>query len=94
MFGYCVHAEFRVHTPGQNFLHDAREPYPYFSNSIDLVLTSLPYANNYDYADATRLELSVLGIIQRWGDLQTLIRPGLVRSCSQMVSKEKKEAFI
>lgn len=61
--------------------------------SIDLVITSLPYANNFDYADATRLELSVLGEINSWGELQTKIRPGLVRSCSQMVSREKKDTF-
>ncbi len=47
-----------------------------------------------DYADATRLELSVLGEINSWGELQSKIRPGLVRSCSQMVSKEKKIHFV
>lgn len=73
--------------------HDAREEYAHLENSIDMVITSPPYANNYDYADATRLELSVLGEIQGWSDLQTLVRPGLVRSCSQMVSKEKKNTY-
>ncbi len=48
----------------------------------DLVLTSPPYANNYDYADATRLEMTFLGEVRRWGDLSEL-RDGLVRSCSQ-----------
>lgn len=69
---------------------DARKTSTIEKNSIDLIITSPPYANNYDYADATRLELSVLGEINCWGDLQSKIRPGLVRSCSQMVSKEKK----
>lgn len=64
-----------------------------FVDTIDLVITSPPYANNYDYADATRLELSVLGDIEGWGDLQDVIRPGLVRSCSQMVSKETSHTF-
>lgn len=72
---------------------DARERSPIERNSIDLVITSPPYANNYDYADATRLELSVLGEINSWGELQSKIRPGLVRSCTQMVSKEKKDTF-
>jgi DNA modification methylase len=75
------------------FRHDARETFAPLRDSIDLVVTSPPYANNYDYADATRLELSVLGEIQGWGDLQTLIRPGLIRSCSQMVSREKKDTY-
>jgi hypothetical protein len=52
----------------------------------DLVLTSPPYANNHDYADATRLEMTFLGEINGWGDLQTAIRTHLVRSCTQHVS--------
>ena len=72
---------------------DARKQSIIEKDSIDLVITSPPYANNYDYADATRLELSVLGEINSWGDLQHKIRPGLIRSCSQMVSKEKKETY-
>lgn len=50
-----------------------------------LVLTSPPYANNYDYADATRLEMSFFGEVQGWGDLQDHVRKYLVRACSQHV---------
>ncbi len=75
------------------YKQDARKKSQLGDNSIDLIITSPPYANNYDYADATRLELSVLGRISGWGDLQTAIRPGLVRSCSQMVSKEIKKTY-
>ncbi len=50
-----------------------------------LVVTSPPYANNYDYADATRLEMAFLGEISGWGDLQDTVRKHLVRSCSQHV---------
>ncbi|MCA9155665.1 MAG: hypothetical protein KDA38_12790 [Planctomycetales bacterium] len=57
----------------------------------DLVITSPPYANNYDYADATRLEQSFLGEISGWGDLQTTVRPHLVRSCTQHVAPSVKE---
>ncbi|MHB1424936.1 MAG: DNA methyltransferase [Gemmataceae bacterium] len=52
----------------------------------DLVITSPPYANNYDYADATRLEMTFLGEINGWGDLQKSIRQRLVRSCTQHVA--------
>lgn len=79
--------------PSKLFEHDARFEFTELENKVDLVITSPPYANNYDYADATRLELSVLGEIKGWGDLQTSIRTNLVRSCSQMVSKEKKKTF-
>jgi hypothetical protein len=51
----------------------------------DLIVTSPPYANNYDYADATRLEMTFLGEIKGWGDLQDAIRTHLVRSCTQHV---------
>jgi DNA modification methylase len=59
----------------------------------DLVITSPPYANNYDYADATRLELSFLGEIEGWGDLQEKVRNYLVRSCTQHVSSLVKETY-
>jgi len=53
-----------------------------------LVITSPPYPNNYDYADATRLEMSFLREINGWGELQTKIRRHLVRSCSQHVPEK------
>lgn len=75
------------------FSQDARKKSEVADDCVDLIITSPPYANNYDYADATRLELSVLGRISSWGDLQTVIRPGLVRSCSQMVSRERSKTY-
>ncbi|NOT01250.1 MAG: DNA modification methylase [Phycisphaerales bacterium] len=50
-----------------------------------LVVTSPPYPNNYDYADATRLELCFLQEIDGWGDLQSAVRRHLIRSCTQHV---------
>lgn len=50
------------------------------------VVTSPPYANNYDYADATRLEQTVLGEVSGWGDLKAM-RNVLVRSCSQAMTR-------
>ncbi len=54
----------------------------------DLVVTSPPYANNYDYADATRLEMCFLREIDGWGDLQGAVRGRLMRSCSQHVPEK------
>ena len=67
------------------YVDDARSCVSIPSDSINLVVTSPPYANNYDYADATRLELTFLGEISGWGDLQSHIRRHLVRSCTQHV---------
>ncbi len=50
----------------------------------DLVLTSPPYANNFDYADATRLEMTFMGEVTDWGGLKPL-RNKLIRSCSQQM---------
>lgn len=59
----------------------------------DLIITSPPYANNYDYADATRLEMTFLGEVNRWGDLQDAVRKYLVRSCTQHVTKLRNETY-
>lgn len=52
----------------------------------DMVLTSPPYANNFDYADATRLEMTFMGEVSSWGDLKSL-RAQLIRSCSQQMAR-------
>ena len=54
----------------------------------DLIVTSPPYANNFDYADATRLEMCFLREIDSWRDLQQTVRDRLVRSCSQHVPEK------
>ena len=64
---------------------DARTCETVPDDHFNLVVTSPPYPNNYDYADATRLELTFFGEIEGWGDLQTNIRRHLLRSCSQHV---------
>ena len=47
---------------------DARKCATVPSGWATLVITSPPYANNYDYADATRLEMAFMGEIRGWGD--------------------------
>lgn len=64
---------------------DARKCDHVPDNWATMVITSPPYANNYDYADATRLEMAFLGQIRGWGDLQATVRQRLVRACSQHV---------
>ena len=70
-------------------LGDARNLSEIPTNIIDLVVTSPPYANNYDYADATRLEMTFWGEIRSWGDLHETVRQFLMRSSSQHVSKDR-----
>ena len=68
---------------------DARESICQYNNCFDLLITSPPYPNNYDYADSTRLEMIFWNEINGWGDLQIKIRNGLIRSCSQHSAAEK-----
>jgi hypothetical protein len=65
---------------------DARNCQSIQDGWADLIVTSPPYANNYDYADATRLEMTFAGEINGWGDLQDSVRQYLIRSCSQHVA--------
>lgn len=71
------------------YLHDARETGILKDDSIDIVVTSPPYPNNYDYADATRLEMTFWGEIDSWGDLQQTVRRFIIRSCSQHSAAER-----
>lgn len=68
---------------------DARNCPELEDNSVDVVITSPPYTNNYDYADATRFEMSFWGEVQSWADLHEAVRQYLIRSCSQHAAKEK-----
>ena len=72
--------------PGAIHLDDARRCTAVAEGWADLVVTSPPYANNYDYADATRLEMCFFGEIASWGDLQSTVREKLVRACTQHVA--------
>ncbi len=53
--------------------------------SIDLILTSPPYMNNYDYADRTRLETYFWGIYHTWGDITREVRDRLMMAATTQV---------
>lgn len=74
---------------GRLIIHDARKRMEKIDGEIDLVVTSPPYPNNYDYGDSTRLEMCFWHEIKGWGDLQTSVRRFLMRSCSQHAAAER-----
>jgi len=84
----CAQSSF-VHTHSTLLKHDAREILPFGSYEFDALITSPPYPNNYDYADATRLELLFWGELNGWAGLQDKIRKYLIRSCSQHSAAER-----
>lgn len=81
-------------SPGAKvLLEDCRKQGTVPTDWADIVITSPPYINNYDYADATRLEMTVLGEISSWGDLQDSVRTNLVRSCTQHIAPYAKDSI-
>jgi hypothetical protein len=70
-------------------LTDARVPQIPQEMHFDAVITSPPYPNNYDYSDATRLEMTFWGEVSNWGDLHQAVRKYLVCSCSQHSAAER-----
>lgn len=67
-------------------LADSRTLAPVSDGYADAVITSPPYANNYDYADTLRLEQIILGEIEGWKDLRPL-RDVLMRSATQNLGR-------
>ncbi|HUQ72239.1 MAG TPA: hypothetical protein VM165_22125 [Planctomycetaceae bacterium] len=88
--GRQIHADMQARSrsahPGVLLQEDAREMNGVPDNWATLIITSPPYPNNFDYADATRLEMSFFGDVTGWSGLQDGVRKHLVRSCTQHVS--------
>ncbi len=68
---------------------DARNLAEGLDHVVDVVITSPPYANNYDYADALRFEMTFWGDVSGWGDIHEAVRRHLIVSSSQHSSKER-----
>lgn len=67
---------------------DARNVAEYAEpDSIDLILTSPPYLNNYDYADRTRLETYFWGIYDSWGDITREVRDRLIIAATTQIRR-------
>ena len=71
---------------------DARKLADGIPRKIDAVITSPPYANNYDYADALRFEMTFWGDVNGWGDIHNAVRRHLIVSSSQHSSRERLQA--
>lgn len=56
-------------------------------DSIDLMLTSPPYLNNYDYADRTRLETYFWGMYDSWGQITREVRDRLIIAATTQIRR-------
>jgi hypothetical protein len=68
---------------------DARTLGANASHEVEAVITSPPYANNYDYADALRFEMTFWGDVSGWSDIHDAVRKHLIVSSSQHSSRER-----
>lgn len=67
---------------------DARKLSSYVKhNSVDLILTSPPYLNNYDYADRTRLESYFWGIFGNWSEITNGVRDHLITAATTQIRR-------
>lgn len=74
---------------------DAREIENYMEhNSIDMVLTSPPYLNNYDYADRTRLETYFWGIYDSWGEITREVRDHLMVAATTQIRRNQMDHLL
>jgi len=55
--------------------------------TVDLVFTSPPYLNNYDYSDRTRLEMYFWDEAKNWGDITRNVRSRLIMSATTQISR-------
>ena len=75
-------------------LGDARKFDQYAGDeSVDLVVTSPPYLNNYDYADRTRLETYFWGIHTSWADISRDVRDHLIIAATTQVTMSSMQAI-
>ena len=74
------------------FNGDARSLTEYAEqDSIDLILTSPPYLNNYDYADRTRLETYFWGIYDSWGHITREVRDRLIIAATTQIRRTEMD---
>jgi len=57
-------------------------------------VTSPPYLNNFDYADATRLELYFLKTVSTWREMCAEVRAGMVVATTQQSARARADRAI
>jgi hypothetical protein len=73
---------------------DSRDPDNWTGVLGTASVSSPPYLNNFDYADATRLELYFWGDIDSWSAMTRTVRSGMLTATTQQSSRgEEKEAL-
>lgn len=65
------------------------------TDSIDIVVTSPPYLNNFDFAEMTRMHLYFWGMADSWGSITRDVRSRLVVNTTTALTghKDKQEEY-
>lgn len=73
---------------------DARDPrvWDLIDGPLGAVVTSPPYLNNYDYADATRLEMYFWGTARTWQELTSRVRRDMMAGSTQQTTRPAASA--
>lgn len=61
------------------------------SNSVDLIVTSPPYMNNFDFAEMARMELYFWREAEDWGEITEKVRSKLVVNTTTVPSRFKRD---
>ncbi len=83
--------------PSQHDIHlgDAKDAHRFGEpDSVDIIITSPPYLNNYDYADRTRLETYFLGKYDSWADISREVRSRLMVSATTQITLRDMQHLI
>ncbi len=64
-------------------------------DSIDVVVTSPPYLNNFDFAEMTRMYLYFWDLASSWGEITTRVRSRLIVNTTTALKghKERQQAY-
>lgn len=87
-------SDVNVKIPAKIHTGDSRRLSKYVKTDADLIVTSPPYLNNYDYADRTRFETYFLRIYEDWADITKHVRDNLMTAATTQirVSRDSKKA--
>lgn len=72
---------------------DARDPIAWANlghGQAESCVASPPYLNNFDYADATRLELYFWGEVTSWSQLCSMVRTEMITATTQQSSRTEQ----
>lgn len=76
-------------------LGDARSLSKYVpQGEVDLLITSPPYLNNYDYADRTRLETYFWGMYHNWREISEHVRSKLMMAATTQVVRSRLDGIL